>query len=107
MYEDLQPRFVKQYANLGEVIRKAVGSYIEEVKAASFLRNSIRTATRRSREGVCYGRYASRDPYDRRNAEGSGRRAPWPDGRIRPHHGCAARRPRRFVRQAVENAASS
>jgi len=36
MYEDLQPRFVKQYANLGEVIRKAVGSYIEEVKSGVF-----------------------------------------------------------------------
>ena len=36
MYEDLQPRFVKQYANLGEVIRKAVGSYVEEVKSGVF-----------------------------------------------------------------------
>lgn len=36
MYDDLKPRFVKQYANLGEAIHKAVGAYIEEVKTGKF-----------------------------------------------------------------------
>lgn len=36
MYSDLSPKFVKKYANLSETIEKAVGGYIEEVKAAKF-----------------------------------------------------------------------
>lgn len=36
LYEKLAPKFVKQYAHLGEVLKKAVGSYIKEVKAGRF-----------------------------------------------------------------------
>ncbi|VAX21179.1 hypothetical protein MNBD_NITROSPINAE03-1728, partial [hydrothermal vent metagenome] len=31
-----KPRFVKKYADLAPVIKKAVGSYIEEIKTGAF-----------------------------------------------------------------------
>ena len=36
MDEDFQPKFVRRYAEVGRVVRKAVGSYIDEVRAGSF-----------------------------------------------------------------------
>ena len=36
MFSDFIPKFVKQYANLGSVIKEAVGSYISEVQNGSF-----------------------------------------------------------------------
>ncbi len=36
MFNDFVPKFVKQYANLGTIIKEAVGSYIIEVQNGSF-----------------------------------------------------------------------
>src|SRR6516225_821041 len=36
MFDDLKPRFVKQYADLGETIRSAVGDYCREVRSGAF-----------------------------------------------------------------------
>lgn len=36
MFNDFLPKFVKQYANLGTVIKEAVGSYISEVQNGNF-----------------------------------------------------------------------
>lgn len=36
MFNDFVPKFVKQYANLGTVIKEAVGSYISEVQNGNF-----------------------------------------------------------------------
>jgi 3-methyl-2-oxobutanoate hydroxymethyltransferase len=36
MYGDLHPKFVKQYADVGSMIRRAVGEYCREVKAGEF-----------------------------------------------------------------------
>jgi len=36
MYDAFRPKFVKQYARLGEVIREAVGRYVEEVRRGDF-----------------------------------------------------------------------
>ena len=36
MFNDFVPKFVKQYANLGTVIKEAVGSYISEVQNGDF-----------------------------------------------------------------------
>lgn len=36
MIDDMKPRFVKQYADLGEIIRKAVSDYCREVRAGEF-----------------------------------------------------------------------
>lgn len=36
MYSDFVPKFVKQYANIGEVMREAFEQYDKEVKAGSF-----------------------------------------------------------------------
>lgn len=36
MFSDLRPRFVKQYADLGEAIRSAVGAYCREVRTGAF-----------------------------------------------------------------------
>src|SRR5690606_25003650 len=36
MFEDFRPRFVRRYAELGAIIRDAVGRYIEDVTAGCF-----------------------------------------------------------------------
>ncbi|MFQ3652481.1 MAG: 3-methyl-2-oxobutanoate hydroxymethyltransferase, partial [Gemmataceae bacterium] len=36
LIEDLRPRFVKRYAELGESIRQAVNAYCNEVRAGTF-----------------------------------------------------------------------
>ncbi len=36
MYGDLHPKFVKQYADVGAIIRRAVGEYCQEVKEGTF-----------------------------------------------------------------------
>ncbi len=36
MFDDYIPKFVKQYANIGSVMREAISSYIKEVKEVSF-----------------------------------------------------------------------
>lgn len=36
LYDEVHPRFVKRYAELGPVIRKAVGEYMQEVAARKF-----------------------------------------------------------------------
>jgi 3-methyl-2-oxobutanoate hydroxymethyltransferase len=36
LYEDFHPRFVSQYANLAEVIRKSVRDYVKDVKDEKF-----------------------------------------------------------------------
>jgi 3-methyl-2-oxobutanoate hydroxymethyltransferase len=36
LYEGRTPRFVKQYAQLGEEIRRALGEYVEDVRSRSF-----------------------------------------------------------------------
>jgi len=36
LFEDFRPRFVKSYADLGEVIRQAVGNYCQEVRDGGF-----------------------------------------------------------------------
>ena len=36
LYEGRTPRFVKQYAQLGEEIRRALGQYVEDVRSRSF-----------------------------------------------------------------------
>ncbi|MCX7702153.1 MAG: 3-methyl-2-oxobutanoate hydroxymethyltransferase [Gemmataceae bacterium] len=36
MFDDLQPRFVKRYAELGQTLRAAVQQYCEEVRAGKF-----------------------------------------------------------------------
>lgn len=36
MFEELRPRFVKRYAELGEAIRRAVGEYCGEVRGGEF-----------------------------------------------------------------------
>jgi 3-methyl-2-oxobutanoate hydroxymethyltransferase len=36
LYEDFHPRFVRQYANLAEVIRKSVRDYVKDVKDEKF-----------------------------------------------------------------------
>jgi 3-methyl-2-oxobutanoate hydroxymethyltransferase len=36
LYEGRTPRFVKQYAHLGDEIRRALGEYVEDVRARSF-----------------------------------------------------------------------
>lgn len=36
MFSDFVPKFVKQYANIGSVMREAIGNYIKEVQDGSF-----------------------------------------------------------------------
>ena len=36
MCDDMRPKFVKQYADVGSIILNAVNSYCEEVKAKTF-----------------------------------------------------------------------
>ncbi len=36
LFEEFKPKFVKRYANVGEVLRKAVSSFIDEVKSGKF-----------------------------------------------------------------------
>jgi 3-methyl-2-oxobutanoate hydroxymethyltransferase len=36
MYEDFHPRFVRQYANLADVIRKGVREYVKDIKEEKF-----------------------------------------------------------------------
>jgi len=36
MDEDFQPKFVRRYAEVGRLVRRAVGNYIEEVRCGSF-----------------------------------------------------------------------
>ncbi|AQS05362.1 3-methyl-2-oxobutanoate hydroxymethyltransferase [Clostridium beijerinckii] len=36
MFNDFVPKFVKQYANVGTVMRDAISSYVEEVQAGAF-----------------------------------------------------------------------
>jgi len=36
MYHDLHPKFVKQYADVGTVVRRAVATYCQEVKKSQF-----------------------------------------------------------------------
>lgn len=36
MFSDFVPKFVKQYANIGTVMREAIGSYVKEVQDGSF-----------------------------------------------------------------------
>ena len=36
MFDDFVPKFVKQYANTGKVMRDAICEYIEEVENCSF-----------------------------------------------------------------------
>jgi len=36
MFSDLRPRFVKQYADVGQVIREAIRQYADEVRAGIF-----------------------------------------------------------------------
>ncbi len=36
MYDDLQPKHARKFANVGEVIRGALGEYIEQVRAGQF-----------------------------------------------------------------------
>ena len=36
MYSDFTPKFVKKFANVGEVMKNAFKSYIEEVDAGTF-----------------------------------------------------------------------
>jgi 3-methyl-2-oxobutanoate hydroxymethyltransferase len=36
LFDDLRPRFVKQYADLGSDVRKAVGAYCREVREGTF-----------------------------------------------------------------------
>lgn len=36
LFEEFKPKFVKRYANIGEVSRKAVSSFIDEVKSGKF-----------------------------------------------------------------------
>ena len=36
LYEDFHPRFVRRYANLADEIRKAVGSYVKDIKERKF-----------------------------------------------------------------------
>ena len=36
MFSDFVPKFVKQYANIGSVMKEAIGSYVQEVKDGSF-----------------------------------------------------------------------
>jgi 3-methyl-2-oxobutanoate hydroxymethyltransferase len=36
LFDDFRPRFVKQYADLGDLIRAAVGSYCREVREGTF-----------------------------------------------------------------------
>ena len=36
MFDDFIPKFVKQYANIGTVMREAIGSYVKEVQDGTF-----------------------------------------------------------------------
>ncbi|MDO5516450.1 MAG: 3-methyl-2-oxobutanoate hydroxymethyltransferase [Clostridium sp.] len=36
MFSDFVPKFVKQYANIGQVMKEAIGSYVKEVQDGSF-----------------------------------------------------------------------
>jgi 3-methyl-2-oxobutanoate hydroxymethyltransferase len=36
MFNDFVPKFVKQYANIGQIMREAIGSYVKEVKEGTF-----------------------------------------------------------------------
>ena len=36
MYSDMKPKFVKQYAQVGEAMREGVKAYIDETKAGTF-----------------------------------------------------------------------
>lgn len=36
MFSDFKPKFVKQYANVGQVMKEAFGAYIEEVQSGAF-----------------------------------------------------------------------
>lgn len=36
MFDDFVPKFVKQYANIGTIMREAIGSYVKEVQDGSF-----------------------------------------------------------------------
>ncbi len=36
MDEDFQPKFVRRYAEVGRLVRKAVGNYVEDVRSGSF-----------------------------------------------------------------------
>jgi 3-methyl-2-oxobutanoate hydroxymethyltransferase len=36
MFDDFVPKFVKQYANVGKIMKEAIGMYIEEVEQGQF-----------------------------------------------------------------------
>ncbi len=36
MFNDFTPKFVKQYANIGTIMREAIGSYVKEVQEGAF-----------------------------------------------------------------------
>ena len=36
MFNDFVPKFVKQYANIGQSMREAIGSYVKEVQDGTF-----------------------------------------------------------------------
>src|SRR3546814_5984108 len=36
MYDDLQPKHARKFANVGEIIRGAIGEYIEQVRSGQF-----------------------------------------------------------------------
>jgi 3-methyl-2-oxobutanoate hydroxymethyltransferase len=36
MFDDFIPKFVKQYANIGTVMREAISSYVKEVQEGTF-----------------------------------------------------------------------
>ncbi len=36
MFNDFVPKFVKQYANIGQIMREAIGSYVKEVQDGTF-----------------------------------------------------------------------
>ena len=70
LFDRFVPRFVKQYANLGEAIVKGAQEYIEDVQEGRFPgeEHSTRRAGRRQRNGMSRGGEACRGICGRRRA---------------------------------------
>ncbi|MER9032727.1 3-methyl-2-oxobutanoate hydroxymethyltransferase [Mesorhizobium sp. M0730] len=85
-----RPKFVKRYAELGEIAGEAI-AVCKKCTTAAFQRTSICSAMRQGRSRVEKAHEHSDRTNRRRVAHGCDRMASeWPEGRCRADHGCLA-----------------